>query len=104
MKTTALRSIAVVCTAIFLAVYSYAAEPKDTIVFNGNITQIVEDTQISTKGKKTTKYYFLVNSYLIPTTKSTVEKYRLCKKYNAKCPLYSIVSKKTKQTLKIIHQ
>lgn len=79
-----------------------AAEPKDTVAFTGTITKVVEDTNLTTTGKKTTKYYFLVSGYLIPTTKAAVEKYNLCKKYGAKCALDAVVNKKTREFKRII--
>lgn len=95
--------IMLILWAIFaIPVICNAAEPIDTIAFKGNIEKVITDIHTTAKGTKTTKYYFISNGYLIPTTKTVIEKYVLCKKYGAKCALDAIVSKKTKKIKKII--
>ena len=79
-----------------------AAEPVDTLEFSCSRYEIVEDVTTNSKGAEVKKYYILADGYLIPTSKTTYEKIKLCKKYNAKCPLYAIISKKTKQIKRII--
>jgi len=88
--------ISLVCLAV------KAAEPVDTIAFTAPIEKVVVDVTKNTKGKEVTKYYFMSNGYLIPTTKTVMDKYNLCKKHNAKCALNAVVSKKTKSIKKII--
>lgn len=78
------------------------AEPVDTVAFKGNIEKVITDVHTTAKGTKTTKYYFMSNGYLVPTSKTVVEKFTLCKKYGAKCALDAVVSKKTKKIKRII--
>lgn len=87
---------------IMIPAFCNAAEPVDTVAFKGNIEKVITDTHTTAKGTKTTKYYFMSNGYLIPTSKTVAEKFVLCKKYGAKCALDAVVSKKTKKIKKII--
>lgn len=85
-----------------IPMFCEAAEPVDTIGLKTYPSKVVEDVTISAKGNKTVHYYFLINNELIPTTKTVVNKYNLCKKYNAKLALDAVVSKKTRKIKKII--
>ena len=92
--------MAIISLACFNSVK--AAEPVDTLAFQANKYEVVEDVITNSKGKPTTKYYILADGYLLPTTKTVCDKIKLCRKHNAKCALNAVVSKKTKQIKKII--
>lgn len=65
-----------------------ASTKADTIAVNNNmIERVIVDETINTKGNKVKKYYFIYNGELINTSKTVIEKYNLCKKYNAKIAL-----------------
>lgn len=69
----------------------------DTIkIDDSKIEKIIEHETVNTKGNPTTKYYFIYNRELIPTSKSTVDKYNLAKKYNAKVNLVLIIRNRSR--------
>lgn len=63
---------------------------------------MVADSGVSSKGKKYTKYYAIVNGELVSVSKSVVEKINLCKKFGAKCALAVVRNKKTHTLQRII--
>ncbi len=69
---------------------------NDTVaIANTKIQRMVQDETTNSKGKKVVKYYVLYGNELVKTSKSVVEAYNLCKKYNAKCALAMVINRKT---------
>ena len=93
-----------IITVLFLAVTLVAsATENDTIKVSQNqISKIVADSGVSTKGRKYTKHYAIVNGELVSVSKTVVEKINLCKKYGAKCALAAVRDKKTHTLQRII--
>lgn len=95
-----MKKLILTLTLLFsVGVSSVNAEVKnDTIpVNNAGITKVVDDETVNSKGEKTIRFYFFYEGDLIPTSRSVVEKYNLCKKHGAKCALAMVISKKTKR-------
>lgn len=80
---------------------SRAAEPVDTVKFTVTNYKVVADESTNSNGKKTIKYYVIADNNLIPTTKSTADRIRVCKKFGVTPNLLAIVTKK-KEIKKII--
>lgn len=84
-----------ILTLIFMVVFNifatFAATKADTLAINYHLIQkaIVDET-INTKGAKVKKYYFLYNGELISTSKNVIEKYNLCRKYNARLAMVMV--------------
>lgn len=90
------KIIITLCLAV-IAMSACAAEEikNDTIVVdNTEISKIVEDESVNSKGRKVTKYYFIYDGELIPASRHVVETYNLCKKHEVKCRLAVVVNKK----------
>lgn len=84
------------------AATSYAAE-NDTVAFNiSRIQKVVADTTINNSGKQSIKWYFIVENKLINTTKTTIEKVRLAKKFGVDCNIVAIKNKQTNVIKKIV--
>jgi hypothetical protein len=69
---------------------------NDTVtVHNELIERVVSDTTVNSNGKTVVKWYMLYQHQLIPTSKSTVEVYNLCKQYGAECALAMVINRNT---------
>lgn len=79
---------------------SVACHANDTIrVNNANISKVIVDNTVNTKGKKVVKYYFIYNGELVSTSKTVIDNYNLCKKYGAKCALALVKSNSRKRII-----
>lgn len=79
-----------------LSVCAQSEAKNDTVaVVNSKIERMIQDETTNAKGKKVVKYYFMYNGTLVPTSKSVVDAYNLCRKYKAECALVIVVNKKT---------
>lgn len=97
-----MKKLITILLMMVIAISANAIE-KDTIsISQTQITKIVTDTGVSSKGKQYTKYYVIVNGELVSISKTVVEKINLCKKYGAKCALAGVRNKKTKSLTRII--
>ena len=97
-----MKKLITILLMMVIAISANAIE-KDTIsISQTQITKIVTDTGVSSKGKQYTKYYAIVNGELVSISKTVVEKINLCKKYGAKCALAGVRNKKTKSLTRII--
>lgn len=89
----------ILALALLIGSISAHAESEvknDTVaVVNTKIQRMVQDETINSKGKKVVKHYVLYGNELVQTSKSVVEAYNLCKKYNAKCALIMVINRKT---------
>ena len=73
---------------LFVNMNIYAADKTDTIkVDNTKIETLIRDNTTNSKGKPVTKYYFIYNKELVPTNKTTVERFDLCNRHKVKCNL-----------------
>lgn len=54
------------------------------------VSEWITEKTTNSKGNEVTHYYAIWNGYLLSTTKTTIEKVTLCKKYNTKCTLLVI--------------
>lgn len=69
----------------------FAADKADTIkVDNMKLTQTITDNTVNSKGKSVVKYYFIYNGEIIPTNKTTIDRFNLCAKHKVKCNLRAI--------------
>lgn len=69
----------------------FAADKADTIkVDNMKLTKTITDNTVNSKGKPVVKYYFIYNGEIIPTNKTTIDRYNLCAKHKVKCNLRAI--------------
>lgn len=88
--------LALVLLAGSASIHAQAQVKNDTIaVSNAAIQKIIQDESTSSNGKRVTKYYFMYDSHLIPTSKNVVEMYNLCKKHGAECALAIVVNRKS---------
>lgn len=88
--------LAIALLAGGISAYAQSEVKNDTVtVVNTKIQRIIQDETTSTKGKKVVKYYVLYDGKLVQTSKSVVEAYNLCKKYNAECALAMVINRKT---------
>lgn len=79
-----------------ISAYAESGVKNDTVAIeNTKIQRMVQDETTNSKGKKVVKYYVLYGNELVKTSKSVVEAYNLCKKYNAKCALAMVINRKT---------
>lgn len=79
-----------------MSAYAGSGVENDTVaIANTKIQRMVQDETTNSKGKKVVKYYVLYGNELVQTSKSVVEAYNLCKKYNAKCALAMVINRKT---------
>lgn len=89
----------ILALALFVGSVSAHAESEvknDTVaVVNSKIERMIQDETTNTKGKKVVKYYVMYSGKLIPTSKSVVNAYNLCRKYKAECALVMVINKKT---------
>ncbi len=93
-------SLMIVVLALTFSLNVSAASNNDTIkVDNNSITKVIEAPTTNSKGKPTTKYYFIYKGELINTSKNVVNKYKLAKQYNANCALVLVVSKSNKRII-----
>lgn len=75
---------------------------QDTISVNQNqITKLIVDKTVNSKGKPTNKYYCIYEGELINTNKTTYERINLSKKYNAKIKLILVRSKTGIKSIKL---
>lgn len=80
------------------SVYAETDERNDTLsVNNDKIVKVIEKESVTSKGKKSVKYYFLYDGELVPASKMTVEHYKLAKEYGARCALAMVVYSKNKR-------
>lgn len=95
-NNTIMKKVIFLLTAVLFSVAIYAESAKnDTIVIQSSeVSQWIEEPSVTTTGKQTIRYYALFKGELLSTTKTTVSKAKLCKKYNAKCVLY-VIGKRT---------
>lgn len=94
------KYILIMMLTIFSFMTVSATEKADTIaVNNAKIEKVIVDETTNTKGAKVKKYYILYDGELISTSKTVVEKYNLCKKYNAKIALVIIKKKSNKRII-----
>lgn len=69
---------------------------NDTISINQEeVSEWITEPAVTSTGKQTVHCYAIWNGYLLATTKTTMEKVALCKKYGAKCALI-VVGRKSK--------
>lgn len=69
----------------------HAKTDNDTILVDQpQMVQFIEHPTKNSKGADVVKYYAMYRGELLTTTKSTIEKATLCKKYGAKCKLICI--------------
>lgn len=87
-------SLALVMGSLLCSAKSDVA--NDTIrVENSRLLKVVTDETTNSKGAKVTKYYFLYDGFLVPTTKKVAEAYNLCAKHGAKCSLSMVINRKS---------
>lgn len=92
-------SIAVVALLLTLSLNVNAANNDTLKVDNNAITKVIEAPTTNSKGKATTKYYFIYKGELVNTSKTVVTKYKLAKQYNANCALALVVSRTNKRII-----
>lgn len=86
---------------VFVA-FTINVNAQDTIsVSNNNITKLIVDKTINSKGKPTNKYYCIYDGELVNTNKTVYERINLSKKYNAKIKLILVRSKTGIKTIKL---
>lgn len=73
---------------------------NDTIaVDNSKIEKCIADTTMTTKGNRSVKHYIIYNGELVNTSKTVVDKIKLCKKYNVRCALVMVKSKSSRRII-----
>lgn len=87
---------------ILMVLLSINVNAQDTISINTNqISKLIVDKTINSKGKPTNKYYCIVDGELVNTNKTTYERINLSKKYNAKVKLILVRSKSGIKSIKL---
>ena len=87
-----------ILTIMLLALCCTIVSANDTImVDNAQIEKLVEHKTTNSKGNPVVKYYFIYKKDLVVTSKSVADKYKLCKQYNANCPLILVRTKSGKR-------
>lgn len=83
----------IISFVLFMLSFNVFAADKatDTIkVDNMKLAQTITDNTVNSKGKPVVKYYFIYNGEIIPTNKTTIDRFNLCAKYKVKCNLRAI--------------
>lgn len=79
---------------LFVCSAMHAKTDNDTVfVEQPHTVKFIEHPTKNAKGVETIKYYAIYRGELLATTKTTVEKIRLCTKYGAKYTLLCIGKK-----------
>lgn len=73
--------------------------PDTTLIDINSISKVIEDNQTNKAGKTSTKYYFIYKDELVDTNKTTINKYNVAKKHNAKIKLLLITTKTNKRKI-----
>lgn len=79
---------------LFVCSAMHAKTDNDTVfVDQPQAVKFIQHPTVNSKGVETIKYYAIYRGELLATTKTTVEKAELCRKYGAKCTLLCIGKK-----------
>lgn len=82
-------------------VMAHSKVQNDTIgIDQREITRWIEDPYVKPDGKKSIRYYAIWKGFLLTTSKTTVERAKLCSKYGAKCALIVIGQKQSDGSFK----
>lgn len=81
----------IISFVLFILSFNVFAADADTIkVDNMKLTKTITDNTVNSKGKPVVKYYFIYNGEIIPTNKTTIDRFNLCVKHKVKCNLRAI--------------
>lgn len=81
----------IISFVLFMLSFNVFAADADTIkVDNMKLSKTITDNTVNSKGKQIIKYYFIYNGEIIPTNKTTIDRFNLCAKHKVKCNLRAI--------------
>lgn len=81
----------IISFVLFMLSFNVFAADADTIkVDNMKLTETITDNTVNSKGKPVVKYYFIYNGEIVPTNKTTINRFNLCAKHKVKCNLRAI--------------
>ena len=73
----------------------------DTVACNNTlIREWITDVQVNEQGKKSTKYYVIYDGRLVSTSKTVIDKVKLCQKHNISIALACV--RRNKKVTRII--